>query len=199
MSERQTRLTLIQKMQDGCNEAAWQEFVTIYRNYLYVVVRNMNVGHHDAEEIVQTVFTKVWDKIKGFQYLPEKGKFRHWLCSITRNTTIDCFRAKKDKRHQGDSEYADKNILAEEGITVSEVETMAEKEWVNYLANLALDLVKNEFSGSAVECFMAHVQGKSIQEISKEMNIAENTVYVSCSRVKERIRKKIREIEKKLG
>ena len=199
MSERQTRLTLIQKMQDGCNEAAWQEFVTIYRNYLYVVVRNMNVGHHDAEEIVQTVFTKVWDKIKGFQYLPEKGKFRHWLCSITRNTVIDYFRSRKGKPHLDNSEYADENIPAEEGITIPEVETMAEKEWVNYLANLALDMVKNEFSGSAVESFIAHVQGKSIQEISKEMNIAENTVYVNCNRVKERIRKKIREMEKNLG
>ena len=60
-------------------------------------------------------------------------------------------------------------------------------------------MVKNEFSGSAVESFIAHVQGKSIQEISKEMNIAENTVYVNCNRVKERIRKKIREMEKNLG
>ena len=56
----------------------------------------------------------------------------------------------------------------------------------------------NDVTG-AIKKTSEDVQGKSIQEISKEMNIAENTVYVNCSRVKERIRKKIREIEKTLG
>lgn len=196
-ADRSTRMTLVQRLQGKDDDKAWDEFVLIYRNYLYVVVRNMNISHHDSEEIVQTVFTKVWDSIKGFQYLPAKGKFRHWLCSIARHTVIDFIRAKKSRVSNAD-QYPDLEKLPEE-ISLPDIEAMADKEWVNYIANLALDMIRKDFSGPAVECFLLQVGGKSIPEIAVTMQISENSVYVNCCRVKERIRRKLRQLEQELG
>ena len=62
MSQLNTRLTLIQRISQSQDEESWEEFVHYYKRYLYVVVRNLNMNHHDTEEIIQTVevFFLVW-------------------------------------------------------------------------------------------------------------------------------------------
>ncbi|OGV51576.1 MAG: hypothetical protein A2X49_14735 [Lentisphaerae bacterium GWF2_52_8] len=186
-----TRLTLIQRVKDSGDEAAWEEFVAVYRKYLYIVARNMNLSHHDAEEIVQRVFAKVWEKMPGFNYLPQKGRFRHWLCSIARNMAIDLIRSRKAKGYPG--EEGEGNNLFDEA-ALPDIELMAEKEWRNYLANMALEFAQKEFSSLEFECFVRYANEKTPAEIAKELEVAENTVYVYCRRVKLFIRKKITEL-----
>ncbi len=187
-----TRVTLLERLQDRHDQAAWQEFVGIYRNYLYVVVRNMRLSHHDAEEIVQAVFVKVWDRIQVFSYLPAKGRFRHWLCTIARNQVIDFIRTRKSVESRGGNALA----LSEE--TLPEIEVMAETEWKNYLANLALEEVRKDSSGPAFDCFLAQLKGTGVAEIAADMGITENTVYVNCNRVKTRILRKLRDLQARL-
>ncbi|MDQ0219725.1 sigma-70 family RNA polymerase sigma factor [Peribacillus cavernae] len=47
-----------------------------------------------AEEVVQEVFIKLWTK-KGI-YSASKGKFSSWLMTMTRNTSIDQLRKRKE-------------------------------------------------------------------------------------------------------
>jgi len=46
-----------------------------------------------AEEVVQDVFLKLWQK--PHLYIPENGAFSHWLLRVTRNQAIDELRSKK--------------------------------------------------------------------------------------------------------
>jgi RNA polymerase sigma factor (sigma-70 family) len=50
---------------------------------------------HDtvAEEILQDVFVKVWDKIDGYD--ADKGKLFTWMLNIARNQAIDKTRSKE--------------------------------------------------------------------------------------------------------
>ena len=128
MSTLNTRLTLIQKISKEQDEKLWEEFVHYYRRYLYVVVRNMNMGHHDTEEIVQSVMLKVWDKLRDFQYQPSKGKFRYWLCTIARNCVIDFIRKQQSqsRRQEGFKQKEMTNDLS--NIEMPHVEEIAERE-----------------------------------------------------------------------
>ena len=191
-TERTTRVTLIQKIKNSRNDGAWEEFFQIYRNYIYMVVRNMNVAHHDAEDIVQDVFRKVSGKVKKFEYLREKGKFRHWLCAIAKNTVLDHFRKKKSLPFSVDEGQVASSV--EEDVVIPDVEIMAEKEWTNYLANLALEKAREDFEEKTVEYFLAGVRGESIKDIAKKHGVAVNTVYVACARVKRRVREHVREL-----
>ena len=196
---RRTRMTLLQRIKDSQDESAWREFVTIYRNYIYVIVRNMGISHHDAEEIVQSVFARVCDKIPHFTYLPHKGRFRNWLCSITRNMVIDFLRARHSEKTAMD-EMVEGNAsgrLLDESV-VPDVEVMADKEWRNYLANLALEHARKEFSPLMIDCFINHVREKPPAEIAKKLGVAENTVYVYCKRVKEFVKRKVAVLEREL-
>ena len=40
MEENLTRLTLIQKLQEECNESSWEEFIKLYQGYVFVIIKN---------------------------------------------------------------------------------------------------------------------------------------------------------------
>ena len=99
MSEEQynpTRVTLLAKLKSTENTKAWLEFESIYRGFILSLIVRMGINQHDAEDISQTVLTKVWQKIEDFEYNENKGKFHNWLAAMTRNTVRDLFRTKKN-------------------------------------------------------------------------------------------------------
>jgi len=68
----------------------------LYDNYsaaLYTVVLRIIKRDDIAEEVLQDVFLKVWDK--SDQYDTSKGKLFTWLVNIARNHAIDKMRSKE--------------------------------------------------------------------------------------------------------
>ena len=194
-----TRVSLLQRLKESDDGSNWQEFIDIYRKYLYTVIRNMGLSHHDSEEVMQSVFTKVWSHLPKFEYLPERGRFRHWLCSIARNMAYD-----KMRKYSADKKRELKlNILQERSdrdhYASPELAELADNEWKNYMANRALEKAKNHFNTVTIDIFTAHVRGKSMSQIAVELNVAENTCYVYCKKVKDFIKKWMREMEDQWG
>lgn len=63
-----------------------------YVKPLYGFVYRMLGNAHDAEEIVQETFVKVWKHISRFD---EQRSFKAWLFSIAKNATLDFIKKKK--------------------------------------------------------------------------------------------------------
>lgn len=59
---------------------------------IYNIVRNDDI----AQELMQDVFVKVWQKSDS--YTPEKGRFFTWILNIARNAAIDKTRSKDFKQ-----------------------------------------------------------------------------------------------------
>ncbi len=70
-----TRESLLEKVKDQTDEQSWEDFVYYYSPFIYSVIRGMNISHHDAEEIVQMVLLKSWNKLPEFEYNRGKGRF----------------------------------------------------------------------------------------------------------------------------
>ena len=87
-----TRKTLLRKVKDQSDIKSWDEFIQFYMRYIYMVARNMNLNHHDAEDITQRALVKLWDKLPDFDYDRCRGTFRSWLCTIIRNMVINFVR-----------------------------------------------------------------------------------------------------------
>ena len=64
-----------------------------YSGALYAVVFRVIKREDIAEEVLQDVFLKVWEKFE--QYDATKGKLFTWLLNITRNQAIDKTRSKE--------------------------------------------------------------------------------------------------------
>ncbi len=73
--------------------------------YRYVYYR---VQGEEVEDIVETVFLKVWENIR--QYKPQKKSFSAWVFRIAHNLVVDHYRASKDRVYdQLDPELPDQS------------------------------------------------------------------------------------------
>ena len=187
-----TRLTLIQRAMNQDDEQAWNEFVHVYKNYIYVIIRRMNVSIDDCDDLLQLVFVKIWKGFGSFEYGKNRSKFRTWLGGVTHRAVIDYFRkeqslAKKQHKVTNDAEYT--GLMS---FTESEIEKMAEKEWRLYISNLAMQNLKKIFSGNAIEAFEMSIAEVPGEEIASKLGIALDSVYMLKSRVKKRLVEEIK-------
>ena len=199
MDSYQTRQTLIQKIRDKYDDQAWEEFVYFYRRYIYVIIRNMHISHHDAEDLGQQVLVKVWQGIKNFDYQPGKHRFRGWLCTVTKNTVINYIKLKSNQMtNLSGSEKNDLQLYLH-GISLPEIDKVARDEWENYLADLAMTKVKKLFQPQVMEAFTLFAAGRPAQEVADQLQLPLNTVHVYKKRVQNALLKEVQNLNQMLG
>lgn len=85
-----------QDLVSGLRQKSQQSLNYLYDNYsaaLYGVIFRV-VNHQEvAEEVLQDVFLKIWNKVEGYD--PTKGKLFTWMLNIARNQAIDRTRSKE--------------------------------------------------------------------------------------------------------
>jgi RNA polymerase sigma factor (sigma-70 family) len=192
-----TRETLLERIRNRHDDDSWEDFVFYYKQYIYIICRRMGLNHHDGEEIVQKVMLKIWDKLPTFEY-DKKKRFRGWLCLVTGNTVKDFFRSYKRAQDRKEK-AADYEIWNPESSSQPEIEKMAEKEWENYIANMALDNIRGKFSDKVIECFMRVSEGTPVKDVSADMDVPLNTVYVYNKRVSNKYYEEIRRLYHELN
>jgi RNA polymerase sigma-70 factor (ECF subfamily) len=71
--------------------AAWNELVERFSRYVFAIcVQGFRLSEHDAEDVFQDVFTRVYTHLDR---LRDDEAFRPWLAQLTRRTCIDRIRS----------------------------------------------------------------------------------------------------------
>ena len=199
MDNYNTRLTLLQKLQNQYDSHAWEEFSNLYRSFIFAVLQKMNVDIQDAENICQKVMVQVWKKLPEFEYDKQKGRFRSWLAVITRNQAKTEMR---DKYRHFDNPSSDRHQELSDLLdswSEPEIEKIAEVEWQKYIVKMALNNVKKSLSQNVLDAFNMLNEGKSIEETARTLDLEENTVYRYRTRVEKQITQEVRRLENELG
>lgn len=194
-----TRETLLARLHDRGDARSWEEFARIYQPYIFAVVRNMNVAHHDCEDLTQEVLCKAWEILPTFQYRREKGSFRGWFARITRNVVLNFITKGKRRRELLEDKRLDLPSGSTEAISLPEVEKIAEEEWRVYLGRMAWDNVKPTLNEVTRNVFEGVIAGKEIEQIAGDLGVAENTVYRYRKNVQNLLYREIRRLEAELG
>jgi RNA polymerase sigma-70 factor (ECF subfamily) len=166
----QTDAELIQATING-DAGAFSVLVGRYSRDVYGFVFFMAKDKSDAEDITQETFVKVWKNLKKFK---QDQRFKSWLLTIARNTTIDYIRK---RRHAVFSDFDDEEganaiveTLADEERLADEIASTAESaeqtaEAVSKLTDIYRSVLALRYEG-----------GMSFEEISKILKKPTNTV-----------------------
>lgn len=181
-----TSPTLLERLRQGGDPAAWQRFVTLYTPLLYYWSRCHGLQSADADELLQEVFRTLLIKLPRFQYDPE-GSFRSWLRTVTTHT-LQAQRRRKMERPVG----GDGTEWGEIADTESS-ESLGETEYREHLAARALDLIQLEFASSTWRAFWeTTVEDRPVSEVAAEFDMTPNAVHIARCRVIRRLREELR-------
>lgn len=186
-----TRPSLLLQLRSVKNAEFWKEFYATYSPILQEYAQAYGRCHDDQYDIVQTVWLTLCRLMPSFQYEPRRGKFRHLLRRIVRNTAIDWGRRQKTSR----SSSLELEQVPDSGIdAVCRTEESADR-W-NMLQKCLND-VRSRSTLHAWCCFDRHVlQRQSATAVGSDLGLSANAVYIHSSRILDRVRQSLRAMGK---
>ena len=172
-----TRQTLLIRLRDTADDASWAEFTEIYTPLLYGFCINRGISREDSSDIVQIAMRNVARAMSGFQYDPNKGKFKSWLFTVLRYAIATHFR--KENRAPltpGETQVIDK-IDADAS---QDEQDEWDRDYQRQLLAWAMDKIKPEFGEHVWKAFVeTALRGRSNPEVGKELDMTSNAVGVA--------------------
>jgi len=197
-----TKQTLLMRAKNQDDQLVWEEFVSYYREFIYMVLNQMSLPTSgvsvDRDDLVQEILISIWKSLPNHTYDEERAKFRTWLTRLIRNRTIDHIRRLRGvaQKHQKAADDVSTEQFAV--VSESEVESIVHKEWEVYLLRLGLKNIEPLFSDRAIEAFLMAVDGASTATIAKKIGVKPNSVIKLKNRVKERLILEVQQLRKDL-
>ena len=181
--------TLLERLRDAGDEAAWRRLVQLYTPLLFYWARRRGESEHDAADLVQEVFVTLLQTLPTFQY-DRNGKFRSWLRTVMLNKLRD--RKRRDAR----AENALAQVAQRPEVAVADAtEDVWDAEYLQMLTSRALRLMQTDFAPATWQaCWQTVVQGRPPADVARQLGISENAVYLAKCRVLRRLRQELKEL-----
>jgi RNA polymerase sigma-70 factor (ECF subfamily) len=194
-----TRPSLLIRVRDARDDEAWRQFVEIYGPAIYRFARKRGLQDADAADVTQKVLEAVSRAIKRFDYDPRQGTFRGWLFGVVRNQ-LGKFAAGQKKVVQASGDTGVHEVLdhqqGRKQEPISDEETLWDKEYQRQLFAWGVDRVRGCFEETSWRAFwLTAVDGTSARETADKLGMSIGAVYTAKSRVLDRIRKEIQQIQ----
>lgn len=186
-----TQQSLLLRLRSFEDVAAWQQFVDVYGPLIYRFARVRRLQDADANDVTQEVFKQVANAIGTFEYDKERGRFRSWLGTITRNEIGRCMeRAAKQGRGiggSGFSQIADSHPASLEDHWISEFNT--------HVYQTALSRIQKHFDQETWDAFeLVWNQNWESKDVALKIDRTVGWVYKAKFRVLQRFKEEVENI-----
>jgi len=185
----QTRPSLLLRIRDACDAEAWRTFVTIYAPLVYQYALRRGLQHADAADLTQDVMVEVARAIRSFEYQPERGRFRHWLLTITRRL-LRRSNARIARRPERACEAEELETLEDDRADVDR--NGAFNARVLRVAMQRIQPSFEPFTWRAFECVW--LENRSAAEAAEQLSLRIEQVYIAKSRALKRLSEEVHEI-----
>lgn len=190
-----TRASLLVRLRDGSNHEAWREFLQLYSPLIYGFVRNRGLQDADAADLLQEVLRSVLGAIGRLEYDPQKGGFRAWLFTITRNRLATWLSRRRDVMPAG-ADSGLQELLESHPDRSGLMEEEWEREFQRQLTSRAMQLIEQDFEPRIWKAFwLCAVDGLPTAEVSAMLQMSAGAIYVAKSRVLARLKTEIQRLQ----
>ena len=191
----ETRPSLIVRLRDAADVAAWDEFVAIYGPVVYRLALRQGLQATDADDVVQQVFAAVAQSVHQWLERPQRGRFRGWLLTIARNIAIKTL-IRKPTGGVGRGGDPGLESLQELADRDGDVSSQFDLEYRREVYRWAADQVRDSVASTTWEAFqLTHIDGVSIADAAAQLKISVGNVYIARSRVISRLRELAKQFE----
>ncbi len=189
----ETSESLIARVRDPSNRAAWDQFEQLYRPVIFRIARAKGLQHSDALDLLQHVLMSVSAAIGRYEKQADGMRFRNWLSRVTRNAILKALSRGPRDLAAGGTDIL--NILHEVPADDPN-DALIELEYRREVFVRAAARVQSEVQDETWLAFEATVlQGVSIEAAAKRFGMSAGSIYAARSRIMRRLRTAVQELE----
>lgn len=188
-----THPSLLLRLRDAGNAEAWQQFVEVYTPLIHGFCRQHGLQDADAADVSLDVMQAVAQAIGRFDYDPQRGRFRSWLLTITRNKL-----ASHVARRKSESQRRVETAAIEwlEAPPTPEENSGWDTAYRRRLIEVASEDVRLEVRESTWQAFWQTVyEERDGQTVARNLGLSVGAVYIAKSRVLARLKARVRAID----
>lgn len=190
---RATRASLIVRLRDPENSAAWEQFVALYTPLIYWFCCRRGLQEADAADVSQEVMRAVARAMESFEYDPARGKFRNWLLTVVRSK-LNNFLAGRQRQPEPAGASTVAAMLDE--CAAPAVESEWDAEYHRCVFQWAAERVRPTVKEATWRAFwLTTVEGQDGEAVAQSLGLSLGAVYVAKSRVLARLREEIQSVE----
>lgn len=173
-----THLSLLGRLEDHEDGAAWFDFHRKYAELIIRVSRAHRMQAADCDDVLQEVLVELTRSTRNFR--PERGRFRSYLQTIVKRAIYRRFRQTAQQTAQSSLEGAAETPPVEDAIW--------EVEWRKHHIRRAMETIETEFSETNRLAFMhMTASARTAQETADLLGISTDQAYQAKSRIIKRL------------
>ena len=182
-----TRASLLVRLRDPQDEAAWTQFVDIYGPLIYGYARKQGLQDADAVDLSQEVLSAISGAAGRLEYDPQRGAFRSWLFTVVRRKLSNWRRAQKNRPH-GSGDTATHHLL-EQCPEPERVQAEWDAEWDERLYTWVCAQVRRQVTDVTWKAFWrTAIDGQPGKQVAADLGLSIAAVYHARSRVTARLK-----------
>ena len=177
--------SLLLRVRDQEDQAAWREFEERYRDLIqrYCVRRGLQSA--DCDDVQQIAWLHLSKGMRNFEYDTSKGRFRDYLGRVVKSAIARHFARPTAKNVALDEVLL--SVIPDEN---SDEDDKREQEWADHHYRIAIGTVQKTFDRRSVQIFTQLIAGVSVANVASTFDTTAQAVH----KVKQRVRNRLKEL-----
>ena len=189
----ETRASLILRLQNAEDMAAWDEFVSLYLPVIGRVAVRRGLQPADADNVAQEVLLRVARSISSWLARADRGPFRAWLRTIARNETVSLLTRQATRPFVQFDSRVDGTA---ENLVDHDLDSELDLDYQREVFLWAAEQVREAVAEKTWQAFwLTQIEGLSVAEVAQRLNVRPGHIYFGRSRVMHRLKQIIQQFE----
>ena len=167
----------------GGDVECFEVLITRYQSRVFGMARKYFRNESDAEDVVQTIFTKTFQKLSSYK---GTAPFEHWFMRLSINACYDALRRKRNRPDQTISDMLFDDESWQDRL--SNIPDASDRVGLEEARELVYTVLGQISDRARIVLTLQELEGRSIREITEITGWSESLVKVQAFRARKEMR-----------